>query len=140
MRGMLLAALTATLALGTALVADDAGLKALEGTYKVVGLTKSGDVVPDDVLKSVSVIFKADEMTLKLPERALPAKIKVDGKKSPMTIEITPSDGPEKGKTFLGIYRIEKDELTIAFNEKGDRPTEFKAEGDVALMKLKKDK
>ena len=51
---------------------------------------------------------------------------------------LSPSDGAEKGKTFPGIYKLEKGELTLAFTEKADRPKEFKSDEDVILMKLKK--
>ena len=97
------------------------------------------DVSPEDRAK-VSVKFKGDEMSLVLPNRTMAAKIKADAGKSPGTIEISPTDGPEKGKTFPGIYKADGDELVIAFSEKGERPTDFKAEGETVLMRLKKDK
>ena len=63
--------------------------------------------------------------------------------KSPATIDIAPLDGPEKGKTFPGIYKFENGELWLVFAEKGDRPADFKGEGEgVMVVKLlrKKDK
>ncbi len=48
------------------------------------------------------------------------------------------ADGEAKGKTFPGIYKLEKGELTLVFTEKGDRPKEFKSDDEVMLLKLKK--
>ena len=87
----------------------------------------------------MSITFKGEVMTVSLPKMTKAAKIKVDSSKSPMTIDISPTDGPETGKTFPGIYKLDKSELIIAFAEKGDRPTDFKAEGETVIMKLKKE-
>lgn len=136
MRSMLMAA--SALLFAPSFAAAE-GLKDLEGSYTVEAATKGGVDVPETERKKVTFVFKADEMTMKTADRAVTAKIKVDSTKMPMTIEISPADGPEKGKTFPGIYKIENGELLLAFNERGDRPTEFKGDGDVALMKLKKE-
>jgi uncharacterized protein (TIGR03067 family) len=66
------------------------------------------------------------------------AKIKVDASATPHTIDILPSEGDAKGKTFPGIYKIEKDVVTLVFTEEGDRPKDFKVEGKAMLLKLKK--
>ena len=42
-------------------------------------------------------------------------------------------------RTFPGIYKIEKGELTLTFTEKGDRPKEFKVDGEAMLLKMKKE-
>lgn len=114
------------------------GLKDLEGTYTVESAAKGGVEIPDAERQKVTFLIQADQLTMKTPDRTVTAKIKVDIDKSPMTIDLSPTDGPEKGKTFPGIYKIERGELVIAFNEQGDRPREFKAEGDTAVLRLKK--
>ena len=59
-------------------------------------------------------------------DKAEEGSYKVDPKKDPAEIDITPPDG--KGQTIVGIYKIEGDTLTICFNESEkpeDRPKEF---------------
>ena len=114
-------------------------LAELEGKYAAVSLTREGKEESADLVKTVSLKIAADEFTFSVKDKSFPAKIKVDAKAKPATIDIAPSDGPEKGRTFLGIYKVEKGELVIAFAERGDRPTAFKGEDGVLLVRLKKD-
>ena len=120
-------------------LAQDKGLKNLEGTYKVTHMEKAGKLATKDETDGVKFSIKGDELTIMIRDEEKKAKIKVDATKTPHTIDITPSDGPEKGKTFPGIFKLDKGDLTLAFTEKGDRPKEFKVEGEVVLLKMKKD-
>jgi uncharacterized protein (TIGR03067 family) len=119
--------------------AQDKALKELEGTYKVTALEKGGKPAPKELADSLKVTIKGEEFLIKVGDEEKKAKFKVDSTKTPNTIDITPSEGPEKGKTFPGIFKIEKGEVTVVFTEKGDRPKEFKSEGDAMLLKMKKD-
>jgi uncharacterized protein (TIGR03067 family) len=126
------------------IVAQDKALKELEGTYKVITLEKGGKTADKSVVEAVQIGIKGDELVIIITKdnnkkEEKKAKIKVDSSSSPHTIDITPSDGPEKGKTFPGIFKVEKGEVVLAFTEKGDRPKEFKSEGEVLLVKMKKD-
>jgi uncharacterized protein (TIGR03067 family) len=132
--GGLMAVAVAGLAL-----ADEKALKELEGTYKVTALEKGGKAAPDELTKGLTVTFKGDEFLLNVMGEEKKAKVKVDASKTPRTIDIVPGDGESKGKTFPGIYKVEKGEVTIAFTEEGDRPKEFKSEGQTVLLTMKKD-
>ncbi|HEY3790092.1 MAG TPA: TIGR03067 domain-containing protein [Urbifossiella sp.] len=125
------------LALATSFAADSP-LEFLEGTYKAAALTRDGQEESAAVVNSISAKIAADELTFTIKDKTFPAKIKVNAKANPAAIDIAPTDGPEKGKTFLGIYKMEKGELLIAFAERGDRPTAFKGEEGVLLIRLKK--
>ncbi len=121
-------------------LAQDNALKEIEGTYKVLALEKSGKAGPKELADSLTVTIKGDEMVIAIAgEGEKKAKIKVDGTKTPKSIDITPSEGPEKGKTFPGIYKSEKGEFTLVFTEKGDRPKDFKTENAAMLLKMKKE-
>ena len=120
-------------------LAQDKALKELEGTYKVTHLEKVGKVASKSDTDAVKVTFKGSDLTIKIGDEEKKAKIKVDSSKTPNTIDIEPTDGPEKGKTFPGIYKYSKGDLTLMFTEKGTRPKEFKVEGDAVLLKMKKE-
>lgn len=127
--------------LGGMVVADEKSLKELAGSYKAVSLEKNGTPAPREITEKFTVTIKDDVMTVDIGEgKVKTAKIKADGSKKPAHIDISPDDGPEKGKTFPGIYKLEKDELTLVFTEKADaRPKDFTSDG-TTMLKLKKEK
>lgn len=121
------------------LAADAPPLKQLEGTYQAVAVSRDGKDEPADLVSTVKAKIAGDELTISVKDKSFPAKIKIDPKAKPATIDIAPSDGPDKGHTFPGIYKVEDDQLVIAFTEKGDRPAEFKGGDGVLLVKLKRE-
>jgi uncharacterized protein (TIGR03067 family) len=106
-------------------------LTRLEGTWKYVKVE-----APDQIAKAIAEVsvveFRGTTMihtiTLSTGKKEVSeATIKIDPGKSPKTIDMTRLDGPEKGKTFQGIYELDGDTLKIhAGNVPGDRPSDFK--------------
>lgn len=59
--------------------------------------------------------------------------IKVDPEKQ--TVDFTPDDGPAKGKTLQGIYKLEGNKLTVCFTSAGmKRPTELKSDDRTTVL------
>ena len=113
--------------------------KELEGTYKITSAELDGKLAEKATIETVTVTIKGDEFVLSsAPDDKKVSKIKVTPDAKLSTIDFTPQDGELKGKTIPGIYKLEKGELTVAMNEKGDRPKEFKSDNGVMLLKLKK--
>lgn len=65
---------------------------------------------------------------------------KLDPSKSPKTIDMTLTEGPNKGAVMLGIYEIDGDTLKACFDPQGKkRPTEFKsAPGSAHFLNIHK--
>ena len=108
-----------------------------DGTYKVTGLSKGGMKFPGDpatIFEGFSI--KGDKLTMRMMGEDKVATIKVDAKAKPATIDITPDEGPEKGKTMLGIWKMEKGVLTLALVEGKDakRPENFDAKGESDIL------
>ena len=119
--------------------ADEKALKELEGTYKVVSIERDGKFAEKAIVDTITVTFKGDEFVMGLgADDKKVAKIKATADPKLSTIDVSPQDGPEKGKTFPGIYKLDKGELTLAFSETADRPKEFKSEAETTLIRLKK--
>ena len=126
-----------------ALAADDKPVGP-DGVYKVTALTKGGKPAPEDVTKDFeSLTIKGDKLTMKsAKDGEKVATIKIDAKAKPATIDITPTEGPEKDKTMLGIWKLDKGVLTIAITEGKDakRPADFDGKGkDDILLELTKE-
>ena len=135
-----LAVLALTFAFGPLLRADDdSPLKPLEGMYSATTVSKGGKDAPEEFRKELGCKVAGDQLTFSVKGKEMPAKVaRVDAKAKPATNDIVPTDGPEKGKTFLGIYSYQDGELTLAFTEKGDRPTDFTGANNATVVKLKK--
>jgi uncharacterized protein (TIGR03067 family) len=110
-------------------VGGDKDTGAFRGTWRAVAGEVSGKKVPDEVVKTLQATFTFTgnrytiEVQGKLYERG---SFKIDARKAPKTIDLSCEEGKDKGKTQLGIYRIEGDTLTFALtvNSK-ERPSDF---------------
>lgn len=70
--------------------------------------------------------------------RTVTYKVKVDTKKAPHTIELTPASGK---RSSVGIYKVEGGELYLALGRGKKAPKEFKGEdGTVYVMRREKAK
>ena len=127
MRSVLIAM---SLALGVVLVNGAKGEEELKGDLKAVQgkwTTESGQggkvtwTIKGNKLK-VEAPSRTYEMTLTLKEDA----------KADKTIDFKIDEAPDdsKGKTSLGIYKLESDDkFTFCFKPEGERPTEYKQVG-----------
>jgi uncharacterized protein (TIGR03067 family) len=100
-------------------------LEQLQGTWQMVSHEVDGK--PDEALKGAVRVVEADKFTIKKGDKTLrAATMKLDPTKEPKWIDITFTEGPEKGKTRRGIYILEGDTQTICYGDLDkDRPTEF---------------
>jgi len=140
------AALALTAARADDKKADDP--KALDGEYTFAAGVKGGKEAPPEVLKSIqSITIKDGVMTIKVKagdkEDTKTAKLKTDASKKPAEMEFSPQDGPEKGKSYKGIYSQDKGELKLAWVDSdtdAPRPKDFTstAENKVMVLTLKK--
>ena len=120
----------AGLVLGGPAFAADA--KDLDGKWVIVSVERAGKA--DEAFKGAVREIKDGKYTLTPKEgKPLEGTFTVDGAKK--TIDIKPTEGNYKGKTLLGIYKLEGDMLTVCFAEPDqERPTEFASKAGVVLV------
>jgi uncharacterized protein (TIGR03067 family) len=118
----------AFLGVGLVAAADEDAKKEYErftGTWKFASIEVDGKKVPEEALKG-ALILKGDKWTLKHGDETGSGTYKVDLSKKPKTIDIEIMEGPQKGETMKGIYKLEGDTYTVCLAFKGkDRPTDF---------------
>ena len=132
-------AVAAVVAFAAAGVATDKS--PLEGKWTIESLTRDGKA--DDGMKGATRVHEGDKYTITPPKDSkaptTEGTFTVDAEKK--TIDMKPSSGTFKGKTLLGVYKLDGDTLTVAFAE-AERPTGFESkEGSkvvVAVMKKAK--
>jgi uncharacterized protein (TIGR03067 family) len=119
---------------GARILADDKAdlekeVKKLQGTWTFESSEAGGKEVPADGLKGLVLIFEGDKHTVKNGDKVIQVGTqKLDPSKSPKTIDVTMTEGPNKGAVMLGIYEISGDTLKVCFDAEGKkRPTEFKS-------------
>ncbi len=147
MRNFWLMATTAAFLIPAISPAGDAKkeLDLLQGDWKVESALESGGKNgSEDDIKALLVTFKGDNMKItNKGELVEENRIKIDAAKSPKTIDFIHLDGAEKGKTELGIYKLESERLTLCVNDAGkERPTAFalKEGTKISLFVLKRAK
>jgi hypothetical protein len=114
----------------------------LQGIWTVVSFVADGKENPK--AKDDTVSFDGEKLVIKHKDGSHEATYKLDPAQKPKTIDITPSDGPNKDKVMKGIYSIDGDDLKVCWTEDPDkdRPKEFESkEGSgLRLATLKREK
>jgi uncharacterized protein (TIGR03067 family) len=113
----------------------------IQGTWKLVSMERGGEKGPEDNVKDVKFVITDGLITIKDPKREENANFKLDPRKNPRTIDITPEKGKEE--VVQGIYELKGDTLKFCFNKPGgERPKEFvtKAGTQVVLIVLQREK
>jgi uncharacterized protein (TIGR03067 family) len=117
--------------------------KMIEGTWLPVEAELGGQKFPAEVLKTMKLTMSDGKYTVKVGEQIDKGTIKLEPTTKPKAIDITGTEGPNKGKTFLAIYELTDDTLRICYDLAGKkRPTEFKTVKDAKqfLVSYKREK
>lgn len=99
--------------------------KMIEAAWIPMSFELAGQKLPDAALKDTKLVladgrytYQNDQGTYKL--------VPVEKPKAPKAMDITGTEGPNKGKTFLAIYELTGDTLRICYDLSGQtRPSEF---------------
>jgi uncharacterized protein (TIGR03067 family) len=111
----------------------------LEGDWSLVSGERDGQTIPEEFVKTGKRSVKDAETSVIINDMVvMKAKFKIDPIKKPKTIDYTVTDGPEKGKTVLGIYELDGDTVKFCFSAPDkERPSEFTAkEGSGRTLSL----
>src|SRR5262245_801268 len=99
----------------------------LQGTWLPAAAELGGKMFPDEVRKSMKLVIKDDRYTVTVGEKVDQGIVKLNPKALPKAMDITGTDGPNKGKTFPAIYERDGDTLRVCYDLSGKGyPTEFK--------------
>jgi uncharacterized protein (TIGR03067 family) len=104
--------------------AQDKGAQdAPQGTWTAVALTSSGKKFPQEQAKIFQLTFSGEKVTLSFLGKSKTGTFKVVAGKKPKQFDMQiPGDRPNPG-----IYKLEKDTLTLCFSDGGERPTAFES-------------
>ena len=112
---------------------DDA--KSVEGTWLAAAAELGGGKFPDEVRKSIKLVIADGNYTVTVGKNPDVGTVTVDPSKTPKTMDIVGTEGPNKGKTILAIYERTGDTLRICYDLGGKaRPSEFKTTAGTRLF------
>ena len=105
-----------------------ADIAALEGTWVVQNAELSGQKFPQEVASTMSITMKEGHYITRVGNTLDKGTYEVDADDNPATIDIVGTEGPNKGKTLQGIYRLAGNSLLVCYDLTGKgRPEEFKS-------------
>jgi uncharacterized protein (TIGR03067 family) len=101
---------------------------AMNGTWLVSSAELGGNKFPDEVSKSIKLVVKDEKYTVTVGDKPDEGTVKLNPSAMPKAMDITGTEGPNKGKTILAIYERDGDTLRVCYDLGGkSRPTEFKS-------------
>ena len=88
----------------------------------------AGQKWPEEIRKITKLVVKDDQYLVTVGEAPDKGTIHLNSSAKPKELDITGTEGPNKGKTILAIYERDGDTLRICYDLSGKgRPTEFKS-------------
>jgi uncharacterized protein (TIGR03067 family) len=126
---------TLTLVLSLSASGDDAKTATIEGTWLPSSAEIGEKQFPDEVRKSIKLVVEGDKYTVTVGDKVDKGTVKLDLKAKPKALDITGTEGPNKGKTILGIYERDGDTLRICYDLSGKgRPKAFETKAGTQLF------
>lgn len=109
-----------------ALADNKTELKSLAGKWQVSDAEIDGKKVTD-TFKDVVLTIENGNYTVKLGAMEDKGTVGVDSSKKPKSMDVTGTEGVNRGKTFPCIYELKDDTLTICYGlDFATRPAELK--------------
>ena len=105
---------------------DKKELEKFKGTWRWIFLESEGVKVPEDQFKNSRLVIDGDRFTSQEADVTYRGTFKVSPGSKPKAIDVVFTEGPEKGKSFKGIYELEGDVYKVCLGMPGrERPTQF---------------
>jgi uncharacterized protein (TIGR03067 family) len=107
----------------------------LAGTWLPTAAELGGKAFPEEIRKAIKLVIKDGKYTVTIGKLVDRGTAKLNPAAKPKQMDITGTDGPNKGKTFQAIYEHKGDTLRICYDLSGKgRPKEFKTSEGTQLF------
>jgi uncharacterized protein (TIGR03067 family) len=119
--------LTAAALLASVTSGWDSGPMPADGKWQAIEAELNGKPFPPEAAKGIQLTIDGDKYVVTTNEGEDRGTVRYVPDEKPSALDITGTDGPNKGKTFLAIYKVVGDKLTVCYDLSGkSRPKEFK--------------
>ena len=108
----------------------------LYGTWRPASGLLGGQELPMSALHAMTLTISEDGYVFETNGLKDAGQVKFDLEVAPRHIDCTGVEGPNRGRTLVGIFKLDGDRLTICYNLEGNtRPADFKSpEGSQILL------
>jgi uncharacterized protein (TIGR03067 family) len=141
LRNTLLAATMAVASITAA--ADDSDAKTMQGSWTALKAELAGKPMPPAFLKSIALKLDGGKYEVNVGGKLDRGTYTLDQTTNPKSMTLRGTEGPNEGKTFLCIYKIDADTLEVCYDLSGTKtPTAFSTAGSdlyLATYARKKD-
>jgi uncharacterized protein (TIGR03067 family) len=105
-------------------------MRELEGVWTCESATINGRKLDEATVKSLKLTLKGEQYKTERGDEVLfDSTYSLDTKADPKRIDMIGTEGELKGKPALGIYKLDKDRLTMCYTmPRQQRPKDFKSE------------
>jgi len=111
----------------SAALSDDVGKDSIDGVWSPSSAQLGGKPLSEEVRESIKLEVKGDDYTVTVGTMPDRGKCKLDPSAKPKALDITGTEGLNKGKTILAIHERDGDTPRVCYELGGkNRPTEFK--------------
>ncbi|HEX3131765.1 MAG TPA: TIGR03067 domain-containing protein [Thermoanaerobaculia bacterium] len=101
----------------------------IQGTWIPTAAELGGKPFPDEVRKTIKLVATDETYTVTVGDQIDRGTVKLNPAASPKELDITGTEGPNKGRTIHAIYEREGDTLRVCYDLTGQgRPTELKTQ------------
>jgi uncharacterized protein (TIGR03067 family) len=116
----------------TGLCADPKPAKdSLNGAWTLASGVMAGEKMSDEVRKSVHLMLRNGKYAAKVGEDTDQGTYTVDKSKTPATMTLVGTNGPNKGKTMLAIFELDNGTLKVCYDMSGKAfPSDFESKKD----------
>jgi uncharacterized protein (TIGR03067 family) len=110
-------------------------LAKLQGAWNVVAVEVNGERLPAEKTRDGKLIIKGNKYQFHVGKERIEGTYRLEPGHKPKAIDATRTNGPDKGKTLLGIYEQDGNHLKMCFAEPGkkQRPGSFITKKDAGL-------
>jgi uncharacterized protein (TIGR03067 family) len=106
--------------------AVDAEIQKWQGTWTALSFEHDGRQTPPEKLKPIKLTVAGDKYHFQNGDFSEHGSYKFNPGVDPKALDIVVGEGPDKGKVYLVIYKVEGDTLTICLeSDNKRRPQEF---------------
>jgi uncharacterized protein (TIGR03067 family) len=93
--------------------------KELNGVWALASGETGGENMPEEVRKGIHLTLSNGKYMAKVGGKSDVGTYKVDESKTPHTLTLTGTSGPNEGKTMLAIFELDKDTLKVCYDLSG---------------------